>query len=1484
MASNDGENSAPDTVIRGQAPATTRHAIGGAFVPQGPVTLHGVTYELGDKLSVAATGQAELFGLRDRADAVLKVYFAGRDPKARPSREALQRYQTLRSPHLMRLLDFGYGADGLNGQHDWELLERLEPLSLPLPGTERNQWLEAELAPAMEVAIRELLRLRLVHCDIKPSNLMQRSGSATPVVVDLGSLKELDEATGESVTTIVATTSAYAAPELLRRHLNAKTDLFSLGMTLLEYCDPGQLSPPRDKTVIARISRNVPVIEETPGAPRLAALINGLTRGDVGTRWGVDDFRRSEAPSFTLEPIEIQGWSVSSPDELLTLLGDATLFASWCEEAGELPFALRRWINQLAGDAVGQKLSRTVRDALAAARLEHLSAMLERILSPDAPLFVSGRRISFDVSGVEGILREVFGSSLTGAAPRGRLSEVWRSLELALRVHRDVRPEPVLDALVSRVDAYCRELGILQSVEERTWAVRWPDIGSDRWIAASMLVHVFGIGRGSEIGLLQIGSSRAVGDLRAAAREVISAVPVGTEDGDWTSDLAVAAVLLPYRGTQPRRWELLTAAQKHVDGITFAGAPTILQHMQDIHALRWSQVWSVADWSPGDAWLRRKGCRWDPVSNHASPLLSPPVPRGTRAEYAPYRAGAISAPTLAVDTPLGEDQKFLVAHRILWSSHALRIEGAGLDWAILQGQLCAIGETTQSISLIHVRAMAEAVHAAPGRATALVEFLATRWNAAPSALTESFSQAGSRADLIAALVRVEPVAVQLLVRLLWPDHVMLGGEMHADADVRSRWTAATETEADSIISVLEQPSLFRIFFPQSTLDGSLIRAARNAGSTELRSTILSCIWGGSDLQLADGTMRRDVTSLVAAPPSLAEFGALVCSGTLGLWLRRTGGTESLRAVLPSDPYDVQRELDGRVSALQQQRRQETDEWVSVSSNDTGATMAVVGAALGLMAGPVGAVIGGVAGLFLGGMFGSSGTSRVRRPAATRALPPPEPSGPGSPRYDEVRERWVFERYLALGGERLPQGGRWLTLEEYLTTHAIPRTTEAVEGELIPATRERPGSAAHAPQLRRDSRDSGRFRRAPRDSENASVRSQTPAVVTRTARSAPSVGAAVIRPTVDHRAAWEAHLRSPAFPRHREFLDAVQSAQALLHLRGPLSQYLSIKREGKPIRRTSNSYDSHSISTPRLAPSLSNGLDALSRVGRWRETGQTDTSKLLSAIDVGVLSKGGAVVRTSRLLRWCAWALAVSATVGFAAVSLSAGNLGWMGVGLTLLLVGAPFAYDAATIGRQAQTHLHQVWQVSGREEFMFWLWIPTVVAISGVGIVLIGAGQLRPDALMLLQISLQFLAWCMALATARVAPVRELLLGLTACAASNAGLLLVGGSPWWAVAALIVVVPLTFWMTMRLDETMRAALQVNLGIVKADLVNVESIARRSIEVVPLPAFTQGVRLRLAAIDSELALANSVLERLPEASRATALTNLSMAINGTPPRR
>lgn len=174
---------------------------------------------------------------------VLRAHVAfDKDIRVRFRAEAVLAAQ-LQSPHVVRVTDYG----SPEGQAPYIVMEFVEGETLneriarhgPVPEKD-----VARLGIHIAQALQEAHRAGIVHRDLKPSNIYlvdpQRGSDFTAKVLDFGIAKVL---TGLSAAEMVAFQTAslsinctprYAAPELLRGSPSAQSDIYALGITMVE--------------------------------------------------------------------------------------------------------------------------------------------------------------------------------------------------------------------------------------------------------------------------------------------------------------------------------------------------------------------------------------------------------------------------------------------------------------------------------------------------------------------------------------------------------------------------------------------------------------------------------------------------------------------------------------------------------------------------------------------------------------------------------------------------------------------------------------------------------------------------------------------------------------------------------------------------------------------------------------------------------------------------------------------------------------------------------------------------------------------------------------------------------------------------------------------------------------------------------------------------------------------------------------------------
>lgn len=181
-------------------------------------------------------GQGSVFkalSTQDGKEVAVKIY----SPNQLLKRAELEvsKLEKANSPYLVRLIE--YGTFEFRAQKCFYVVTQfVQGLDLQKMMQIRtlSQEEATKLLRQMLHAIEDLWRLRVVHCDIKPANIMlSRYGDFQ--LIDLGIAKHLDAQT-LTVAGYVMGTFGYMAPEQLRgrKNLTLRVDLFALGIVVYE--------------------------------------------------------------------------------------------------------------------------------------------------------------------------------------------------------------------------------------------------------------------------------------------------------------------------------------------------------------------------------------------------------------------------------------------------------------------------------------------------------------------------------------------------------------------------------------------------------------------------------------------------------------------------------------------------------------------------------------------------------------------------------------------------------------------------------------------------------------------------------------------------------------------------------------------------------------------------------------------------------------------------------------------------------------------------------------------------------------------------------------------------------------------------------------------------------------------------------------------------------------------------------------------------
>jgi serine/threonine protein kinase len=234
-ASGIASSPGPTTAPRAPAPLSLSRSSERDLLPPIGTTLAG--YRLEKLLGRGGMGGVYIGVNESGARRAVKIPIftgdQGDEWRKRFEREANSVARLKAHPNVIRV----HGA-GVDGQWAWCTLELIEGESLddmvkrgPLP-VDRALDLVEQLARALA----HIHEAGIVHRDVKPANVMVRSGEGTAVLMDFGLARDMSERERLTQSGVLLGTPAYAAPEQLegRKDVDARADIYAAGAVLYE--------------------------------------------------------------------------------------------------------------------------------------------------------------------------------------------------------------------------------------------------------------------------------------------------------------------------------------------------------------------------------------------------------------------------------------------------------------------------------------------------------------------------------------------------------------------------------------------------------------------------------------------------------------------------------------------------------------------------------------------------------------------------------------------------------------------------------------------------------------------------------------------------------------------------------------------------------------------------------------------------------------------------------------------------------------------------------------------------------------------------------------------------------------------------------------------------------------------------------------------------------------------------------------------------
>jgi eukaryotic-like serine/threonine-protein kinase len=233
---------------------------------------------------LGAGGMGEVFKARDRRlDRIVALKTSREQFTDRFAREA-RASAALNHPHIATLYDVG---------PDYLVMEFVEGETLqgPLPAA-RAMAYARQILNALDAAHRK----GIIHCDLKPANILISKGGVKLLDFGLAQIKQKLKL-GEETSTMVlpaageiAGTLQYMAPEQLQgKPADARTDIFAFGLLLYEMLTGQQIFQGSDaasviSAVMSAAPRTLPVAQ-LPVAPGIERIILQCLAKDPDDRW-----------------------------------------------------------------------------------------------------------------------------------------------------------------------------------------------------------------------------------------------------------------------------------------------------------------------------------------------------------------------------------------------------------------------------------------------------------------------------------------------------------------------------------------------------------------------------------------------------------------------------------------------------------------------------------------------------------------------------------------------------------------------------------------------------------------------------------------------------------------------------------------------------------------------------------------------------------------------------------------------------------------------------------------------------------------------------------------------------------------------------------------------------------------------------------------------------------------------------------------------